>query len=139
MGSNKAGVSVVMPAYNSDRFIAEAIESILNQTYRHFEFLIVNDGSTDETSSIASNYAERDPRVRVIESNHGGPSRALNTGIEHAEYEWLAIMHADDVSLPNRLERQLKAACLNPKVVAWGAYAYHVNSAGKILSLSKMD
>lgn len=130
-------VSVVMSAYNSVRFIREAIESILNQTYQDFELIIVDDGSTDETLPIAASYAERDSRVRVIRANHGGQSRARNTGIQHAQSDWVAIMDADDVSLPTRLEKQLKAAGENPKVVAWGAYAYHIDSAGRILSVSR--
>jgi glycosyltransferase involved in cell wall biosynthesis len=126
-----------MPAYNSAAFIAEAIESILNQTLRDLELLIVDDGSTDATLAIARSYAERDPRVKVIESNHGGPSQALNKGIELAKTNWVAVMHADDVSLPGRLEKQLAAAQTNPKVVAWGAYAYHISSLGKVLSVSR--
>lgn len=105
-------ISVVMPAYNSARFIRQAIESILNQTYPSFEFIIVDDGSTDDTLSIALAYAERDRRVRVIQSNHAGPSTAANTAMAQATHDWVAIMHADDVSLPYRLERLVKAARL---------------------------
>lgn len=130
-------ISVIMPAYNSASFVQEAIESILRQTYTQLELIVVDDGSSDATFSIASSYVIRDPRVRVIQSDHGGPSRALNTGIQHARYDWVAIMHSDDVSLPFRLERQIKAAHGNPKVVAWGAYTYHLSSGGKILGLSK--
>jgi len=130
-------ISVVMPAYNSARFVRQAIESILNQTYPSFEFIIVDDGSTDDTLSIALAYAERDRRVRVIQSNHAGLSTALNTAIEQATHDWVARMDADDVSLPYRLERQVKAARNRAAVVAWGAFAYHINSVGKILSLSR--
>jgi glycosyltransferase involved in cell wall biosynthesis len=130
-------ISVVMPAYNSARFVRQAIESILNQTYSNFEFIVVDDGSTDDTLSIALAYAERDRRVRVIQPNHGGSSTALNIAIEEATNDWVAIMHADDVSLPYRLERQLRAARNRAGVVAWGAFAYHINSIGKILSLSR--
>jgi len=130
-------ISVVMPAYNSARFVGQAIESILNQTYPKFEFIIVDDGSTDATLSIALSYAERDRRVRVIESNHGGPSRALNAAVEQAAHDWVAVMHADDASLPHRLEMQVKAARERAAVVAWGAFAYHINSVGKILSLCR--
>lgn len=129
-------VSVVMSAYNSVRFIREAIESILNQTYQDFELIIVDDGSTDETLPIAASYAERDSRVRVIRANHGGQSRARNTGIQHAQGDWVAIMDHDDVWLPQRLEKQLQAAAANPRVVAWGAYAYHLGPTGKISSVS---
>jgi len=129
-------ISVVMPVYNSARFVQQAIESILNQTYPNFEFIIVDDGSTDTTLAIARNYAERDPRLKVIELPHGGLSRALNKAIDLANGDWVAIMHDDDVSLPRRLETQLAAAQTNTKVVAWGAYAYHIGSRGKVLSVS---
>ena len=131
-------ISVIMPAYNSASFVQEAIESILRQTYTQLELIVVDDGSSDATFSIASSYVIRDSRVRVIQSDHGGPSRALNTGIQHARYDWVAIMHSDDVSLPFRLERQIKAAHGNPKVVAWGAYAYHIDSRGRKLGLSRV-
>ena len=130
-------ISVVMPAYNSAQFISEAIESILNQTFCDFELLIVDDGSTDDTLSIASKYAERDSRARLIQSGHGGASRARNTAIEHAKYDWIALMDADDVSLPDRFEKQLAAACNNPRVVAWGTYAFVINSLGQRLGFSK--
>jgi glycosyltransferase involved in cell wall biosynthesis len=133
----KKMISVVMPAYNSAQFIPEAIESILNQSVRDFELLIVDDGSTDDTLSIASKYAEYDARVRLIQSGHGGASRARNTGIEHAQYDWIALMDADDVSLPDRLEKQLAAACSNSRVVAWGTYALLINSQGQRLGFSK--
>jgi glycosyltransferase involved in cell wall biosynthesis len=131
-------ISVVMPAYNAARFIGEAVESILNQTWRELELLVIDDGSTDRTVEIVRGYAARDARVRVIESAHGGISRARNKGMELARYPWVAVMDADDVALPHRFERQLQAAAAEPQVVAWGAYVYHINSRGERLSLGKL-
>ena len=74
-------VSVVMPAYNTEKYIAQAIESILNQTFKEFEFIIVDDGSTDKTLEIAENYARRDQRIRILHANHGGVAAALNLGL----------------------------------------------------------
>src|SRR3990172_7527055 len=113
-------ISVIMPAYNSSQYIGEAIESILHQTYRSFELIVVVDGSkdaTDTTLDIARLYERPDLRVRVIEGSHGGPSRALNTGIELAKNSWIAVMHADDIALPQRLEKQINAVQTNPRIV----------------------
>lgn len=129
-------ISVVMPAYNSEKFIAEAIESILQQTYTDFEFIIVNDGSTDSTLDIINQYAKADNRIRVITKPNSGVGNTLNRGIEESNHDWIAIMHADDIALPERLEEQVKAVQLNQNVVAWGSYAYHINSTGKIMSVS---
>lgn len=127
-------ISVVMPAYNSEAFIGQAIESILKQTFTDFEFIIVDDGSTDRTLDIIRSYAAGDDRIRLIQASHGGVSRAMNTGIQNATREWVAVMHSDDVALPQRLERQIEAAQVNPEVVIWGTNGYHINAAGKRLS-----
>lgn len=126
-------ISVIMPAYNAASFIAEAIESILNQTFKDFEFLIVDDGSTDGTLDIIKRYAEQDSRIRVFENNHSGANKARNTAIEAAQYPWIACLDADDMALPNRLERQLQEAQKDPSVIIWGTYIYQINIEGKKL------
>jgi glycosyltransferase involved in cell wall biosynthesis len=113
------------------------VESIQNQTLRDFELIVVDDGSEDNTRGIVEGIAKEDSRVRVIEGAHGGVSAALNLGIEHAQFSWNAICHADDIALPNRLETQFNASLENPNVVVWGAYLYHIDSKGRILSISK--
>lgn len=123
-------ISVVMPAYNAEEFIVESIESILNQTYKNFEFIIVNDGSTDNTASIIDRYAQQDARIKIIHKENGGISRALNAGIEVAQYPWIARMDADDISLPHRLARQLEVTESMPEVVVWGNYAHLINVKG---------
>lgn len=110
-------VTVLMPVWNGDRFIAEAIESILNQTERNFEFLIVDDGSTDETPEILAGLARRDPRIRVIRLEHGGIVAALNHGLAECQTEWVARMDADDIAHPRRLEMQLQAVGKHPRAV----------------------
>jgi glycosyltransferase involved in cell wall biosynthesis len=131
-------ISVVMPAYNSERFIGAAIGSILHQTFKTFEFNIVDDGSTDRTAEIIDSYVKEDPRLNVIRADHRGVSNAINLGVEHAKYNWIAIMHADDIALPQRLERQIRASRVNSDVVAWGAYAFQINERSKVLGLSKV-
>jgi len=99
-------VSVVTAVLNCERFIAESVDSILNQTLRDLELIVVDDGSTDGTSEILADYARRDPRVRLIHRERaGGAATARNAGIEIARADLLAFQDADDVSVPDRLER----------------------------------
>ncbi len=134
--SNTGGplmISVLMPVYNGERFIRQAIDSILNQTYPHFEFVIVNDGSTDGTAAILDEYAARDSRVRPIHQRNMDQPAALNVGIEAASYDWIAIIDHDDISLPNRLEREVQTIQANPTVRAVGAWAHEVDERGRIM------
>ena len=123
-----------MSAFNSEQYIGEAIESILIQTYGDFEFIIIDDGSTDGTPDVIKRFATLDKRIRVITHKNEGPSRCLNIGIREAKYEWIARMDDDDISLKNRFEEQVKAVKTNPEVIAWGTYAYHINKKNKILT-----
>jgi glycosyltransferase involved in cell wall biosynthesis len=126
-------ISVVMPSYNSAEFIDEAIRSVLAQTYRDFELLVCDDGSSDDTLAIADAFAAQDPRVRVLRNSHGGVSRNCNAGLQAARFPWIARLDADDVALPDRLERQMAAALERPEVVAWGGDARLVNRHGAYL------
>src|SRR5271169_6728077 len=92
-----------MVVCNVDRFLAESIESILGQTFREFEFIIVDFGSTDNSKSIISSYATRDSRIKLRVVPHCGLAEARNAGCFLAQGQYIAIMDADDVSLPNRL------------------------------------
>lgn len=98
-------ISVVMSAYNAERFIGEAIASILNQTWKDFEFVIVNDGSTDGTADVIRSFD--DSRIRFVEQENQGAIRSLNRGIMMARGEYIARFDADDIAMPHRLERQL--------------------------------
>jgi glycosyltransferase involved in cell wall biosynthesis len=127
-------ISVVMPAYNAQAYIAQAIESILKQSFTDYEFIIVDDGSTDRTAEVIRNYAERDSRILFVQGQHGGVSAALNLGLERARAPWIAIMHADDVALRERLERQHAASLTDHRVVIWGTNGYHIGVRGRRLS-----
>lgn len=132
-------ISVVMPAYNAEAYIAEAIESVLNQTYLRLELIIVDDGSTDQTRAIAERYAQEDSRIRIVVSEQNlGLAAACNLGIKAAQYLWVARLDTDDQALPERFEKQLRAAEAQPEVGVWGCYAYHVNYAGEILSVARV-
>lgn len=100
-------VSVIMPVYNGEKYLAEAIDSILRQTYINWELLAVDDGSTDNSLSILQMYAKRDCRIRILlhEVNKGLPA-ARNTGIRNAKGKYVALMDADDISMPKRLAMQ---------------------------------
>jgi glycosyltransferase involved in cell wall biosynthesis len=100
-------ISVIMPVYDAEPYLKEAIASILAQTYPRFEFIIVDDGSTDGSADIVRAFAERDSRIRPLFLPHGGLARALNAGIELVHGDLIARMDADDVSLPERLSAQL--------------------------------
>ena len=100
-------VSVVMPVHNGATFLCEAVESILLQTFNDFEFIIVDDGSIDETGSILADYQCRDPRIRVHSHERRGHSASINTALELARGEYAARMDADDVSMPTRLAAQV--------------------------------
>jgi hypothetical protein len=99
-------VSVLMPVYNGERYLRDALESVLGQSWRDFEFVVVDDGSTDGTSTILAGYS--DPRLRVLRTEHRGLISALNTGMAHCRAPLVARMDADDISYPERLERQLE-------------------------------
>lgn len=100
-------VSVLLPTHNSESFIAEAITSILNQSYKNFEFIIIDDGSTDGTRKILSQFS--DPRIRIIEHPRNlGIVRSLNDGIVAAKGKYIMRMDADDISMPQRIEKQLE-------------------------------
>ena len=104
-------VSVIMPTFNSSRFLAKSIESILNQTYTHFELLVADDCSSDkDTIDILNSFAQKDNRVRILflDSN-GGPGIARNAAIEKAEGQYIAFCDSDDRWMPNKLEVQIEA------------------------------
>jgi len=101
-------ISVVMSVYNAEKYIDEAILSILNQTYKNFEFIIINDGSTDKSLEIIEKYKNQDERIVLISRENKGLIASLNEGIEKARGKYIARMDADDISLPQRFEEQVK-------------------------------
>lgn len=111
-------ISVLMPVYNGEKFLVEAIDSILNQTFRDFEFIIVNDGSTDRTVEIIESY--NDQRIKLINRENGGVSAALNTGLENAKGKYIVRMDADDISHLDRIEKQYDFIKNNPEYIIVG-------------------
>ncbi len=113
-------ISVLMPVYNAEKYLAESIESILNQTCTDFEFLIMDDGSTDSSSQILKNYAKWDSRIKLFHQQNKGIVDSLNTLIDKAKAPFIARMDADDISLPKRLEEQYKFMKKNKDTVLLG-------------------
>jgi glycosyltransferase involved in cell wall biosynthesis len=104
---NESKVTVLMSVFNGEKFLREAVESILSQTFEDFEFLIIDDGSTDDSASIISSY--HDPRIKLVTNNSNiGLSKSLNRGLKVSKGEYIVRMDADDISLPQRLEKQVE-------------------------------
>jgi len=93
-------ISVVLTAYNSSDYLRMPIQSILNQTYRKFELIVINDGSIDDTENIVKSFV--DDRIKYFSIEHLGRGRALNFGLKNASYEWVALMDSDDIAHPER-------------------------------------
>jgi glycosyltransferase involved in cell wall biosynthesis len=118
---NPPEVSVIMPVYNREKYLAEAIESVLCQTFRDIELIIVDDGSSDRSVEIATAYESYDDRVRCVKLNrNSGVSTARNRGLEVATGEYVAFMDSDDVSLPERLRAQVDFLKRNSEIGAVG-------------------
>lgn len=112
-------VTILLPVYNGSKYLAEAIESMLAQTFADFEFLIINDGSTDNTGEIISSHA--DNRIRLItHTQNQGLVTALNHGLAEARGTYIARMDADDISAPDRLEKQFAYMEQHPEIAALG-------------------
>lgn len=119
MAQIKSLISVLMPAYNAAEYIREAIDSILTQTFTDFEFVIINDGSTDATEEIILSYS--DERIQYYTNKcNMGIVKTLNRGIDLCRGKYIARMDADDISMPNRLEKQVRCLETNPHIVACG-------------------
>ena len=122
-------ISVVMSVYNGEQHIRESIESILNQTFTDFEFIIVNDGSTDNSPEIIKSYD--DARTRIINNEKNiGLTKSLNKAIKQTRGEYIARQDADDISLPNRLELQLEFLEKHLDVALLGTGIYVINENG---------
>ncbi len=114
-------VSVVMPVYNTAGYVAQTIDALLAQTFRDFELLILNDGSTDDTLAIVQAYAKRDPRVRVISRDNKGIVASRNELIAECRGKYMAANDADDLSVPDRLEKQVAYMEAHPECVLLGS------------------
>ena len=125
-------ISVIMPVYNGEKFLREAIESILNQTYSDFEFIIANDGSTDKTLDIIIEYQEVDPRIVILKGEKQGLVKTLNDAIQISKGDYIARMDADDISFSRRFEKQIELI-EKEKLDICGCHYLLINESGKCL------
>lgn len=127
-------ISVIMSVYNSEKFLPEAIESILYQSFKDFEFIIINDASEDNSFNIIKNYAKEDRRIKVISNKENiGLTKSLNLGIEKAKGKYIARMDSDDISLPQRLEIQYNYLRKHPNIELLGSGILMIDSNGNKL------
>jgi glycosyltransferase involved in cell wall biosynthesis len=119
-------ISIVIPAYNAERFIGRTLSSALNQTFKDIEVIVINDGSTDKTQFIVENFAANDRRVRLFNTMNRGVAMARNFGIENARGTYVAFLDADDLWHPTKIEQQFKALSAYAADPTWaGVYVFH--------------
>lgn len=135
MKKRKPKISVVMPAYNCEGYIGSAIESILKQTFKDFEFIILDDGSSDNTLSVVKNYAKKDRRIKVFRNKKNLQiARTLNKAVKLAKADIVARMDSDDISYKTRLSRQYHFLMEHPDIAIVGSNMSIMDDEGKIVS-----
>ena len=127
-------ISVVLPVYNQEKYVAQTIESVLSQTFADFELLLHDDGSTDGSAAIIRRYAAQDARIRASFAPNAGKCEATNRLVEQAQGQWCAFLDADDVMLPERLEKQVAFHRAHPDVDATSCHCQYINEYGQHLS-----
>ncbi len=132
-------VSVVIPVRNGEKYLSQAIESVLAQTHRDLELLIIDNGSTDRSLRIMENYARRDGRIRILCRSDRGVAAAANCGLREARGEWVARLDCDDVFLPEKLEKQIAFIRKNPDARIAGTLGYFISETGRVIGLVSGD
>ena len=134
--SSSPAISVVLPVYNAEAYVGEAVESILAQSFTDFELIAINDGSTDGSGAILRELAARDTRIVLVERPNDGLVSALNEGIESARAEFIARMDADDVAMPERFALQHARMVKEPELAVLGSLIRWMDRAGNIIELA---
>lgn len=131
-------VTIYMPVYNAERYLSQSIESILNQSFSNFKFIIIDDASTDNSWKIIKSYAKKDSRIISLKNHINlGVSLTSNIAISKVKTKFLARMDADDISFPDRLEKQLKYLKKNPKTIALGGQCLVIDKNSQIIGNKK--
>lgn len=131
-------ISVIMPAYNAEKYLDESIQSILNQTFNDFEFIIINDASTDNSLKLINDYHKKDKRIILINNKKNmGVAKSRNNGMMIAKGKYIATFDADDVSFPKRLEIQFNYLEKNPQIFLVGGSAVIIDENGKKIGVFK--
>lgn len=130
----KPKITVIMSVFNGSKFLAESIQSILDQTFKEFEFIIINDGSTDNSLDIIRSFESADSRIKVISKLNEGLAKSLNTAISISKGEYIARMDADDISYKNRLEKQYEFMQKNKSIDLCGCSMDIIDELGNVTS-----
>lgn len=138
--NQKPLVSIIMPVYNGAFFLVEAIESIMSQTFQDFEFIMVNDGSTDKTGKIIEYYKNLYPdKIRYFNiDNRGGAFAAINLVVKETRGEFIALMDSDDISMPERLEKQVAFLRDNLEIIILGTQANIIDKNGELIGKKRL-
>ncbi len=126
-------VSVVMSVFNGEKYVTDAIDSVINQTYKNWELIIIDDGSTDSTASLIKNYQDR--RIQYIFHKNMGLTKSLNKGIKLSRGEYIARIDSDDRAFPERFEKQVEYFVRNPEVVLIGSSYYKFDASTRMSSI----
>lgn len=130
-------VSVIIPVYKVEKYIAATVKSVLEQTYKNFELLIIDDGSPDKSGEICQQFI--DTRIQIIRQENRGVSAARNTGIRHAQGEYIALLDADDLWLPSKLEKHIEHLENNPKIGVSFSRSAFIDDTDKPLGIYQMS
>ena len=126
-------ISIIIPAYNAEKYLANTIQSVINQTYIDWELIIINDGSTDGTLELINNFKDKDSRIKVFSHENAGVAHSRNRGIAEAKGEFIAFLDADDLWTIDKLEIQLKALQNNPEAGVAYSWVDYIDETGKFL------
>lgn len=132
----KPNISVIMPVYNVEKYISIAVQSILNQTFENFELIIIDDASTDKTYDIINCFQDK-RIVKLRNQTNKGVAATLNEGLKLAHGEYVARMDGDDVSKPDRFEKQLCFMKDNPELLISGTHMEVISNIGEFIGLQK--
>lgn len=136
---NSPLVSVIIPCYNAEKYVEEAVRSIMNQSYKNLEIIVTDDCSSDNTLMILETLAAEDSRIKVIKNKENLKIvKSLNNMIEIAQGKYIARMDADDISLPERIEKQVNFMEENPEYGVCGTNALHIDENGKIIGYRRL-
>lgn len=130
-------ITVITSCFNAEKYLHEAIESILSQSFKDFEYILIDDGSQDTTLDIIKKYSAIDKRIVVVKKNNTGLTDSLNMGLKTAKSKWIARMDADDISMPDRLMEQYKYVTSRDNVVLLGSGCVQIDEQGDVISLNQ--
>lgn len=133
-------LSILMPFMNMEKFLSSSIEAVQRQTFKDWELILVDDGSTDQSQTIAKRYAEQDSRIRLLIQPHNkGIAHSCNLAFAESKGEWVARCDSDDIALPYRFERQFAYAANKPEIDVWGALIFEKGQESKRFFIRETD